>query len=411
MRSFSEISMGLSGMAFSMSRTSRPAERPHLVVFFTRGMSLGGWHSAGILDRELALYRALIDDLGALTFVTYGGAGDAQWASKVPGLEVLPNRWRLPANLYSVVAPLLHWRRLRQATLFRTNQINGAWCAVVAKTLFRKPLVVRGGYVWAERQRHGTGCLRWLIVRMLQRLVIRSADRIIVAGKADADALARASPGRGDRIVVVPNYVDCSIFHPLPHVTPEPGRVLFVGRLEDVKNVGALIEAVATLPGVSLTLVGAGALQPGLERAASTSGARVEFLGRLPQDQIPALMCRSQALVLPSHYEGNPKVLFEAMACGVPVVGTRVRGIQDVIVDGVTGVLCGTSAGEIRSALERVLLDVGLRERLRNAALAWVRECCSLSLAVARERALLASFAGSSRPQSVARRGRDETVA
>jgi glycosyltransferase involved in cell wall biosynthesis len=380
----------------SANRTSSTAQRPHLVVFFTRGMSLDGWHSAGILDRELALYRALIGDLGALTFVTYGDASDARWASNVPGLDVLPNRWGLPGNLYSVVAPLLHWRRLRQATLFRTNQINGAWCAVVAKTLFRKPLVVRGGYVWAERQRHGSGRLRWLIVRMLQRLVIRSADRIVVAGKADADALARAGAGRADRIVVVPNYVDCSIFHPLPHVTPEPGRVLFVGRLEDVKNLGALIEAVATLPGVSLTVVGAGALRAGLERAASTSGACVDFLGRLPQDQIPALMCRSQALILPSLYEGNPKVLFEAMACGVPVVGTRVRGIQDVIVDGLTGVLCGTSAREIRSALERVLLDADLRERLRSAALAWVRECCSLSLAVARERALLASFAGSS---------------
>lgn len=379
----------------SANRTSSTAQRPHLVVFFTRGMSLDGWHSAGILDRELALYRALIDDLDALTFVTYGDAGDARWASTVPGLDVLPNRWRLPPNLYSVVAPLLHWRRLRQATLFRTNQINGAWCAVVAKTLFRKPLVVRGGYVWAERQRHGSGRLRWLIVRMLQRLVIRSADRIVVAGKADADALARAGAGT-DRIVVVPNYVDCSIFRPLPQVTPEPGRVLFVGRLEPVKNVAAIIQAVTMLPGAKLTIVGGGGLRDDLEREAAASGARVEFLGRLPQDRIPALMCRSQALVLPSHYEGNPKVLVEAMACGVPVVGTRVRGIQDVIVDGVTGMLCGTSAGEIRGALERVLLDVALRERLRSAALAWVCECCSLSLAVARERALLASFAGSS---------------
>ena len=85
------MSIGLSGTALSTSRRSRPAERPHLAVFFTRGMSLGGWHSAGILDRELALYRALIDDLGALTFVTYGDGSDAQWAIKVPGLEVLPN--------------------------------------------------------------------------------------------------------------------------------------------------------------------------------------------------------------------------------------------------------------------------------------------------------------------------------
>lgn len=366
---------------------------PHLVVFFTRGMSLDGWHRAGILDRELTLYRELIDDLSALTFVTYGDAADARWVHDLPRVDVLPNRWGLPANLYSVLAPCLHWRRLRKASVFRTNQINGAWCGLIAKLLFRKPLVVRGGYLWADAMRRQTSS-RWrrLAARMIERLVIRAADRVVVAGDADAADVASYGVDRSSGIVVVPNYVDFSRFRPLRDVTPEPGRILFIGRLEYQKNAVALVQAVQALPGTTLTIVGDGSLRADLERDVHAGGAQVEFLGRLPQERLPQLLCRSQVFILPSHWEGNPKALFEAMACGVPVIGTRVPGIEQVLVDGVTGVVCGTSAAEIREALERVLRDAPLRDRLRNGALAWVRERCSLALAVARERTLLESF-------------------
>ena len=101
-----------------------------LVVFFSRGMSLDGWRQAGILEREMALYRALRPHLEHLAFVTYGGADDLRLLGQASGVEVLVNRWSLPANLYSVLAPYLHRRTLSRATVLRPikSTVRGVLC-------------------------------------------------------------------------------------------------------------------------------------------------------------------------------------------------------------------------------------------------------------------------------------------
>ena len=216
-----------------------------LVVFFSRGMSLEGWRQAGILERELALYRALRPHLEHLAFVTYGGAEDLRLSGQASGIEVLVNRWSLPANLYSVLAPYLHRRTLGRATIFKTNQINGAWCAVIAKCLFRKRLVVRCGFLWSDFMvRLTTSRWRRMLAECLERAIFRAGDALIVAGHADRATIIQRYDIDAGRTHVVPNYVDTSLFRLMPEVSRESRRVITVGRLEEQKNVVALVEAV-----------------------------------------------------------------------------------------------------------------------------------------------------------------------
>ena len=77
----------------------------NLVVFFSRGMSLEGWERAGILERELALYRALLPHLDHLAFVTYGGTADLELGRRIPGIEVLPNLRGLSPNRSKAALP------------------------------------------------------------------------------------------------------------------------------------------------------------------------------------------------------------------------------------------------------------------------------------------------------------------
>jgi glycosyltransferase involved in cell wall biosynthesis len=364
-----------------------------LVVFFTRGMSLGGWQRAGILDRELALYRGLLPHLEQLAFVTYGGADELAFASDVPGIEILPNRWGLPSNLYSAVSPFLHRRVLRQATIFKTNQINGAWSGVIAKRLFGRKLVVRCGYVWSDFvARQHPHNWRHAIALRLERAAFRAADVVIVAAEADRRTIVERYGLDVRRVHVNPNYVDTSLFRPMSEVVREPGRVTFIGRFVDQKNVLALVEAVEGLPDVSLCLIGDGPLRDQLEASAGGRGINVKFFGRLPQAELPELLNRSSVFILPSHYEGNPKALLEAMACGVPVIGARVPGIQEILVHGENGYLCGTSPAEIRAALQAVLGDAVLRQRISTGAMAYARAFCPVEPAVTRELALLRSL-------------------
>lgn len=362
----------------------------NLVVFFSRGMSLAGWQQAGILERELTLYRGLLPHLEQLTFLTYGGAAERQLALRLPGLRVLTNRWHLPANLYSILAPLMHWRALAGATIFKTNQINGAWCAVIATRLFHKKLVVRCGFVWSEFvARLHPGSWREAVARLLERYAVRAADVVIVATEVDRQTLVACHGLEQSRVHVHPNYVDLALFRPMPDVPRVPGRVIFIGRLDEQKNVQALIAAMAQVADAALVVVGDGPLRGALETAALQHGISATFLGTRPHADLPALLNGSSVFVLPSHYEGNPKALLEAMACGLPVVATRVPGIREILVHQDSGYLCGQSAPEIAAALREVLNNAALRDRIGRGALAYARGTCAIESLVARELTLL----------------------
>jgi glycosyltransferase involved in cell wall biosynthesis len=361
-----------------------------LVVFFSRGMSLGGWQRAGILERELALFREMRPQLESLAFLTYGGREEAAYVCRLPDVEILANTWGLPSNLYSVVAPVLYRRALARATVLRTTQINGAWCAVIAKRLFQKRLVVRCGFLWSDFvARLHPGTWRPRAARRLEAAAFRAADAAIVTAQADSETVVERYAVPASRIHVIPNYVDTAAFRPGPDIAKEPGRVTFVGRLDHQKNPMALIEALQGVPEAKLTVVGDGPLRPELQAESARRRVDATFLGAVPHAELPQLLNRSAAFVLPSHYEGNPKALLEAMACGLPVIGTRVPGIREVICHGENGYLCGTSPDEIRAALIAVLEDPQLRAHMSAGAVTYVERNCTLRVAVEKETALL----------------------
>jgi len=138
-----------------------------------------------------------------------------------------------------------------------------------------------------------------------------------------------------ERIRVKPNFV-------LPDPGPKSARgdyALFVGRLTNSKGVPATLEAWKQLPGVPLHIVGDGPCQEQTE-AEMKKGTlpSVTYRGRLPRAQTLAAMKNARFLVFPSEwYEGFPLTIAEAFACGLPVVGTRLGAMQEIVSDGVTG--------------------------------------------------------------------------
>jgi len=112
-------------------------------------------------------------------------------------------------------------------------------------------------------------------------------------------------------------------------------------------------------------------------------------------EQLPDLLIQNEALVMPSIYEGTPKALLEAMACGVPVIATKSPGITGVVTHNRNGYLCGLSIEEIRGAIQVVLEDVVLRERLGQEAVRYIRKHHSLREAVEREIAIIGKLCSS----------------
>jgi glycosyltransferase involved in cell wall biosynthesis len=301
-----------------------------LVLFFTRGMSLGVWDECGLFSREVALYRRLQERGVRVAFITYGDAGDLHYAEQLPGLTICCNRWGLPLRWYELLLPWLHRCVLGQADLLKTNQMNGADIALRCARRWRKPLLARCGYLWSKNE-----SLEW--------------------GSASRPACKALAV-----------EVDTERFAPRGRRPGNPPRLCFVGRLSPEKNLESLIRAVEGL-GVELEIIGQGPLREKLT-AMAADNPKVRFIGTVPHHQLPERLNQGTAFVLPSLYEGHPKTLIEAMACGLPVIGTAVSGISEVIRHREAGWLCPTDVESLRAAICTVLADPDLQERLgRNA--------------------------------------------
>lgn len=163
-----------------------------------------------------------------------------------------------------------------------------------------------------------------------------------------------------------------------PSSVPTSPEMLYVGQLIRGKGVDLLLDAVAKVPSdIRLTIVGTGNARDSLERQAATLGIaeRVTFAGWVPNAAIGSFYAAARALVVPSRWpEPFGMIGLEAMYRGRPVIGFAVGGIPDWLENEVTGLLVREADTDgLASAIERVMLDDTLAERLGAAGLARAR--------------------------------------
>jgi len=215
-----------------------------------------------------------------------------------------------------------------------------------------------------------------------ERVIARDADRIIVASRDELELLVRHYGADAGRIAVVPCGVNLGMFQP---VDKEEARaelglrdddriLLFVGRIEPLKGVDILLGAAAQLKSEPdcfvLVIGGDSAAKDGemahLRHLASQLGIaeRVNFMGAVDHERLPLFYSAADVCVVPSFYESFGLVALEAMACGTPVVASRVGGLTATVRDGETGYLIPWRCPE--PFAERLELLLG-NEQLRRA--------------------------------------------
>jgi len=179
--------------------------------------------------------------------------------------------------------------------------------------------------------------------------------------------------------VDVNRYVDRSAEEARPLGTSGPIRLAFVGRLDHVKGLTVLFEALAEVaksrPEVHLEVAGDGPKRRDFERAAARMALsdRVKFLGYVSQSEVADLLARSDIYVLPSFAEGVPVVLMEAQASGLPAVATKVGGVGELVLNNKTGFL--VSPGdvlELAARIDQLAGDPEMRQRFGAAGRAKV---------------------------------------
>jgi len=229
----------------------------------------------------------------------------------------------------------------------------------------------------------------------LQRIVQHAAEKMVVPSESVATVARDWADVPAEKVVVIPNAIDTALTpspgtpgegggegsaEPPAHLAvgqdPHPAfsrstgrgftKIGFIGRLDPIKRVPDLLSALARLPAeTTLDIWGEGMARRQIESTIANLNLadRVKLHGAIPSPS--AALEQIDCLVLPSAAEGFGLVLIEAMAAGVPVVATNVAGIRDVVWDGHDGLLVpvGDSTA-LAAAIERVLSDGGLRDRL-----------------------------------------------
>ena len=202
----------------------------HLVLFFTRGMSLNAWDGVGMFDREVALYERLRDRGVSVSFVTYGNFAELQYQNRLKGIQILCNRWNLPNRVYEKFLHRFHGNALKSSDLIKTNQMNGAQIALRCGRFWKKPLIARCGYMWSQFAWSENGSASK--IEQLENEIFSSAERIVVTTDQMKQNIGQRLPQQNEKTFVVPNYVQTDRFAPDPDSQREY-ELLYVGRLAE----------------------------------------------------------------------------------------------------------------------------------------------------------------------------------
>jgi glycosyltransferase involved in cell wall biosynthesis len=263
-----------------------------------------------------------------------------------------------PLGLFLACLPL--FRRLQRQQDFELIDAHyfypdGVAAVMLGKAL-KKPVVItaRGtdinlipGHLMARRQ------IQW---------AARSAGAVVAVSEALKDAMVALGIGP-ERVTVLRNGVDLVIFRPEERMQArqELGltrpTLLSVGQLIERKANELIVGALPSLPEFTLLLAGEGPERRRLENLAATLGVsdRVRFIGAIPHRQLSKIYSAADILVLASSREGWPNVLLEAMACGTPVIASKVWGNPEIVAAPEAGCLMEERTAECIATTVRTL--------------------------------------------------------
>lgn len=258
-------------------------------------------------------------------------------------------------------------------------------------TLGKLKNMVSGGRINREPQKR---------VKAEQKIILL-ADLVVAASALEKAQMNWFYGASMEKIRVIPCGVDINLFRPIPkgkareHLDLDHEKILlFVGRIEPIKGLDTLIKAFAILKNdkahrdrsLKLLLVGGDNKNGGsptsveinrLKNMAARMGIteQVKFLGPLHQEELPYYYSAADVCVLPSHYESFGLVALEAMACGTPMVASRVGGLPFTISDGENGYLVTHGEPEeLADRVRNVLNDEKTRARLGKTGMKTAKE-------------------------------------
>jgi glycosyltransferase involved in cell wall biosynthesis len=331
----------------------------NLGIFLSSGESFKDLSKTGQENRFKKLYLTNYAKHFEKVFVfTY----DDEKVTNLPkNVFIVPNKYHLNRYVYGLTLPIVNISIIKKCHIFRIFHLTGTIPGIMARVLFNKPYVYNFAFDY-----QGTAFLekKWfqaVLIAVLKPIANQLANHVLAANQQVLKSLPRK------KTTLIPNGVDIDLFKPgSSRKISQKLRILSVGRLTPVKNYDSLITALKGL-NVELLLVGQGELKGKLKKLAKKDSVKLFIKEMVDNLKLPKVYQSSHIFILPSLSEGSPKVLLEAMACGLPVIGAEVKGIKEII-NQKNGLLCKTDALSIREKVINLIEMPSVRSTLGKEA-------------------------------------------
>lgn len=305
--------------------------------------------------------------------------------------QLVPNRYRLHRYLYALLMPLIEYRSMSQCHVIRGLQLTGGIPALFAKLLYGKKFVINYGYDYSTLAKIEGKTLLSFLYRFIEGPILNLADFIIIPSFTIFKKLQSKFK---NKVAYLPNGVDTSLFCPSKdRAAKKILEVVFIGRLEKQKNLDSLVKALKVLKTpCNLTFYGQGPKRQELIKLAENLKVPLQIKGPVDYVEVAKILRTSDIFILPSHQEGSPKILLEAMASGCAIVASDIPQITEIIKNGETGIISKPEPEALANAVSQ-LLDPEIRLNLGQNARKKAVEKFEINKLLSREIAILKSYA------------------
>jgi len=269
----------------------------------------------------------------------------------------------------TILIKLISWMLNNKPSVVHTHLFTADTWGRLAATMARVPCIITTV--------HSTNSWKGAIHRLVDKALSFVTDRIVACSDEVANVLKKEFKISKDRIAILSNGIDFRRFDTLNLTTineidllaPDIVKIVVIGRLHPAKGHLDLIRAIAKLKTVTtkfhVFLVGEGELKDEIITKCTENNISnfITLMGQ--RTDIPEILAKTDIFVMPSHWEGLPMALLEAMAMSMPVIASRVGGIPDVIKDGFNGLLIDKSDdAELANKIAQLLADERMRIKL-----------------------------------------------
>lgn len=368
----------------------------------------------GIVTHYMPPHVAGIELVAEALFAAYAAAGwDVRWvASRVPKTSAaeeggrirvpcwngLEYRFRVPWPVWGPSAIRELTRLVQWSDVLHAHEClyMGSALAVLLARRARKPVILTQHVGFVRYPSPLLNRLESFAYHTVGWAVLRGASHVVCCTPAAEQFVAQLLRGRASRVSAIANGVDVQRFHPATPaeraearqrlgVPPSKRVVLFVGRLVERKGADVFRAACLRMPSEHFLMVGDGPLRP-------DAAENLTWIPSFPPEDMPLIYQAADAFVLPSHSEGFPLSVQEAMAAGVPVIVTKGEPFTDVLER--SGVCLATerTPEACSEALDYLWSHAELREKLASASRELVVREWSLQTMGARYLQLMATL-------------------